>query len=74
MPAFFVSDKTNFWNLYRYSTGVIEAIYPMDAEFGLPLWVFGMSTYAFIRFAPISAPFLISSGISLIDFCPASLA
>lgn len=44
---YFVSDKTNFWNLYRYSTGVIEAIYPMDAEFGLPLWVFGMSTYDF---------------------------
>jgi len=44
---FFVSDRTNFWNLYRYSNDEIEALYPMDAEFGLPLWVFGMSTYDF---------------------------
>ncbi|NGX52733.1 MAG: Dipeptidyl aminopeptidase BIII [Candidatus Anoxychlamydiales bacterium] len=44
---YFVSDKTNFWNLYKYSNETIEPIYPMDAEFGLPLWVFGMSTYDF---------------------------
>ncbi|NGX28069.1 MAG: Dipeptidyl aminopeptidase BIII [Candidatus Anoxychlamydiales bacterium] len=44
---YFVSDKSNFWNLYRYRDGVIESIYPMDAEFGEPLWLFGMSTYDF---------------------------
>jgi dipeptidyl aminopeptidase/acylaminoacyl peptidase len=44
---YFISDRTNWWNLYRSKNGGIEAVYPMEAEFGLPQWVFGMSTYAF---------------------------
>ena len=44
---YFVSDRTNWWNLYRYQDGKTEAICPKDAEFGLPLWVFGMTTYGF---------------------------
>jgi dipeptidyl aminopeptidase/acylaminoacyl peptidase len=46
---FFVSDRTGWWNLYRYDlfTGATRAIAPMSAEFGEPQWVFGMSTYAF---------------------------
>ena len=43
----FVSDRTGWWNLYRWRDGEIEALCPMEAEFGLPQWVFGMSTYAF---------------------------
>jgi dipeptidyl aminopeptidase/acylaminoacyl peptidase len=43
----FVSDRTGWWNLYRWRDGRIEALCPMEAEFGLPQWVFGMSTYAF---------------------------
>jgi dipeptidyl aminopeptidase/acylaminoacyl peptidase len=43
----FVSDRTGWWNLYRWRQGRIEALYDMPAEFGLPQWVFGMSTYAF---------------------------
>ncbi|MBE9146216.1 S9 family peptidase [Planktothrix mougeotii] len=43
---YFVSDRSNWWNLYRY-TGEVESLHPMAAEFGLPLWVFGMSTYRF---------------------------
>ncbi len=44
---YFVSDRSNWWNLYRY-TEEIEPLYPFNAEFGLPLWVFGMSTYGFV--------------------------
>lgn len=44
---YFVSDRTNWWNLYRWAEGNIEAVYPMEAEFGEPQWVFGMSAYAF---------------------------
>lgn len=46
---YFVSDRTNWWNLYRYhrEDGEIEPLYLMDAEFGSPLWVFGISDYAF---------------------------
>lgn len=43
----FVSDRTDWWNLYRYQDGRVQALYPTDAEFGLPQWVFGMATYAF---------------------------
>lgn len=44
---YFVSDRTGWWNLYRWHQGEIEPLYEMEAEFGLPQWVFGMSTYAF---------------------------
>ncbi len=43
----FVSDRTSWWNLYRYDNGAITALYPREAEYGRAQWVFGMSTYAF---------------------------
>lgn len=43
----FVSDRTGWWNLYRWQDGRVEPLTEMPAEFGLPQWVFGMSTYAF---------------------------
>jgi dipeptidyl aminopeptidase/acylaminoacyl peptidase len=70
---YFVSDRTGWWNLYRWhppqpplgkggreevaqplltkapvgkAVGEIEPLCEMKAEFGLPQWVFGMSTYA----------------------------
>jgi dipeptidyl aminopeptidase/acylaminoacyl peptidase len=43
---YFVSDRSHWWNLYRVHEEGIEAMSPMDAEFGLPQWVFGMATYA----------------------------
>ena len=43
----FVSDRTGWWNLYRERHGAVEALGPMEAEFGRPQWLFGMSTYAF---------------------------
>ena len=43
----FVSDRTGFWNLYRHSDGACTLLHEREAEFGLPQWVFGMSTYGF---------------------------
>ena len=43
----FVSDRTDWWNLYRFHNGRIEPMCEKAAEFGLPHWAFGMSTYAF---------------------------
>ncbi|MBN1262121.1 MAG: S9 family peptidase, partial [Anaerolineae bacterium] len=43
----FVSDRTGWWNLYRWAGGEASIILKMEAEFGRPLWVFGMATYAF---------------------------
>ena len=44
---FFVSDRTGWWNLYCWRAGHIEAIAPMQAEFGAPAWALGTRTYAF---------------------------
>lgn len=43
----FVSDRTGFWNLYREDGGRIVPLQQRNAEFGLPQWQFGMSTYGF---------------------------
>ncbi|MEG4404976.1 S9 family peptidase [Microcoleus sp. MON2_D5] len=58
---YFVSDKSNWWNFYRWQSrtplnpslvrGEAEietSLCEMAAEFGLPQWVFGMSTYAVV--------------------------
>ena len=45
----FVSDRTGWWNLYAYdiATATTRPLCPMAAEFGMPQWNLGMSTYAF---------------------------
>lgn len=45
---YFVSDRTNWWNLYRYQDGTVEPLCEMEVEFGRPQWIFGMSTYRFV--------------------------
>jgi dipeptidyl aminopeptidase/acylaminoacyl peptidase len=44
---YFVSDRTGFWNLYRWRDGAVEALLPMQAEFGEPQWGFRTNTYGF---------------------------
>jgi dipeptidyl aminopeptidase/acylaminoacyl peptidase len=44
----FVSDRSGWWNLYQLAGGKLRALCPREAEFGLPQWVFGMSTYAYL--------------------------
>jgi dipeptidyl aminopeptidase/acylaminoacyl peptidase len=44
---YFVSDRSGWWNLYRFNGKEVESVYEMAAEFGQPQWVFGLSTYAF---------------------------
>jgi dipeptidyl aminopeptidase/acylaminoacyl peptidase len=41
----FVSDRSNWWNLYKTSKHGILPVSPAEAEYGLPQWAFGMSTY-----------------------------
>jgi dipeptidyl aminopeptidase/acylaminoacyl peptidase len=45
----FVSDRSGWWNLHRFelATGMTSPLVSMAAEFGVPLWQFGVSTYAF---------------------------
>ena len=42
---YFVSDRSGWWNLYRWDNDRIEPVIEQRAEMGLPQWVFGMSTY-----------------------------
>ncbi|GIW78726.1 MAG: peptidase [Gemmatales bacterium] len=44
---YFVSDRSGWWNLYRYDAPNAEALCPVEAEFGRPQWVLGIPTYAF---------------------------
>ena len=45
----YVSDINNWWNFYSYNSGneEIEQLTDLEAEFALPQWVFGMSTWGF---------------------------
>ena len=51
---YFVSDRTGWWNLYRWDSSTslerggdaVDAMCPMPAEFGKPQWTFSMVTYA----------------------------
>ena len=49
----FVSDRSLWWNLYQVSEitdkANVDILYSLNTEFGMPQWVFGMSTYAFIE-------------------------
>lgn len=45
---YFVSDKSNWWNIYRLDGDAIIRVLPMPAEFAAPLWQFGITTYDFI--------------------------
>ena len=45
----FVSDRSGWWNLYALepASQTMQALVPMVAEFGVPQWQLGASTYAF---------------------------
>ena len=44
----FVDDSTGWWNLYRWRNEDREPLCPRQAEFGLPLWQFGMRSFGFL--------------------------
>lgn len=48
---YFVSDRSNWWNLYRWNPEKPElpatAVCALAAEFAVPHWVFALPTYAF---------------------------
>jgi dipeptidyl aminopeptidase/acylaminoacyl peptidase len=45
---YFMSDRGGWWNLHRLNNdGRVEVVCIRAAEFGVPQWVFGLSSYAF---------------------------
>ncbi|HEX7988327.1 MAG TPA: S9 family peptidase [Duganella sp.] len=70
----FVSDRSGWWNLYRLGADrqQVEALCPMDAEFGSPHWTFGNSMYGFRSASEIVCTY-IDKGVSrLARLLPAS--
>ncbi len=44
---YFVSDRNDWWNIYRVRGEGDEPVCRRAAEFGVPQWAFGMTRYAF---------------------------
>ena len=44
---YFVSDRTGWWNIYRWRDLNAQPVCLTDAEFGEPQWVFGNTLYGF---------------------------
>ena len=45
----FVSDRSGWWNLYRWAEGGSQPLLEREAEFGRPQWVFGEPTFGVRR-------------------------
>jgi dipeptidyl aminopeptidase/acylaminoacyl peptidase len=43
---YFLSDRSGYWNLYRWRGESVEQVTRLDADLGGPLWVLGLTTYA----------------------------
>jgi dipeptidyl aminopeptidase/acylaminoacyl peptidase len=56
---YFVSDRTGWWNLYRWNAVDVEPVHLMNAEFGKPQWTFSMVTYAFVDNHRIAATYTV---------------
>lgn len=44
---YFISDRSGWWNLYRLVDDRPQAVCPREADFGVPQWNFGETTYGF---------------------------
>jgi dipeptidyl aminopeptidase/acylaminoacyl peptidase len=45
---YFISDRTGWWNLYAVREDSIQPVFDVNAEIGIPQWVFGQTRYAFL--------------------------
>jgi dipeptidyl aminopeptidase/acylaminoacyl peptidase len=45
---YFISDRSNFWNLYAQRADGAHAVWPKAAEFAAPLWQFGQANYVLL--------------------------
>lgn len=54
---YFVSDRNGWWNIYRSNDDETEPLFSSEVEFGIPQWVFGLSTYGFVNEDRIACAF-----------------
>ncbi len=72
---FFVSDQSNWWNLYQLTDTGPRAVCPMESEFGRPQWVFGMTTYGFLSDDQIITSYSVegSSRLAIVNLATGAL-
>jgi dipeptidyl aminopeptidase/acylaminoacyl peptidase len=46
---YFISDRSGWWNLYRFRGGQVEPVFLMEAELASPLWNLGQTNYSLGR-------------------------
>ncbi len=51
----FVSDRSGYWNIYRYAEGAVQPVSPDNADYGYAQWLCGMSSYGFLSTDAIAA-------------------
>ena len=44
----FVSDRSGWWTIHRVRDDEMQPVASREADFGVPPWMFGVSTYAFL--------------------------
>jgi dipeptidyl aminopeptidase/acylaminoacyl peptidase len=62
---YFVSDRSDWWNIYRVRGEGDEPVCRRSAEFGVPQWAFGMTRYAFAGQGEIVCLYLEAGGTKL---------
>jgi dipeptidyl aminopeptidase/acylaminoacyl peptidase len=55
---YFISDRSEWWNIYRWVDGRAECVLPRAAEFGKPFWAVGGCNYVFRSAKEIVALFV----------------
>jgi dipeptidyl aminopeptidase/acylaminoacyl peptidase len=45
---YFQSDRTDFWNLYRFASGSVAPLHRAAGEFAAPLWSLGQANYVLL--------------------------
>ena len=54
----FVSDRSGWWNLYRWRDGAVQPVLEMEAEFARPQWVFDQAAYGFLSDGRIACSYV----------------
>lgn len=45
---YFISDRSGWWNLYRWREGQVQALTTLEAELSGPLWQLGQQSYTLV--------------------------
>jgi dipeptidyl aminopeptidase/acylaminoacyl peptidase len=67
----FASDRTGWWNLYRWDGSQAVALAPYDAEFGQPQWSLDARSYVFLSDGRIAC-IVVENGIERLAIIEAS--